>query len=213
MSNEQEQTDGLYWEPDREFPLKQGDLFLNVPTLVLPPQPTFVLRTEGSDQAQLEQFEQFPEITPSYEIAAEARWDVLTMLMTPSCHISEGEKDEEIATVVPVMPIRILFGDAKKIARILEGKAYGEYLHLFPLPKTALGGGVLRIDCVALLDRPTSILKHELREYRRLALHRDHRVELRKKLARFWARAKAEHVIDDEIHQQDEGGRPFESFE
>ncbi len=174
---------------------------------------TFVLRTEHSQDAHLEEFDAFPEIAPSSEIAAEARWDFLSKLMTPSCHISEGEKDEDIATVVPVMPIRMLFDDAKKIAKILEGKAYGEHLHVFPLPRTELGGGVLQVDCVALIDRPTSILKHELRDYRRLALHRNHRVELRKKLARFWARTKAEAVIDEEIRLQDEGGKPFESFE
>ncbi|HEY7421572.1 MAG TPA: hypothetical protein VH541_06155 [Gaiellaceae bacterium] len=186
---------------------------MNVPTLVLPPQPTFVLRPEESSDARLERFDEFPEVAPSYELAAEARWDVLTMLMTPSCHLAEGEKDENIATVVPVVPIRSLFGDTKTIAKILEGRSYGEYLHLFPLPRTELGSGVLRLDCVALLDRPTSILKHDLRGYRRLGLYREYRVELRKKLARFWARAKAEEVLDEELRLQTDGGRPFDSFE
>jgi hypothetical protein len=213
MTKELEENDGRYWEPDSSYPLKQGDLLLNVPTLVLPPRPTFVLRTEESSVARLEALERFPEVTPSYELAAEARWDQLTMVMTPSCHISEGEKDQDIAAVVPVMPIRMLLSDEKEIVRLIEGASYGTHLHLFALPRTSLGKGVLAIDCVALLDRPTSILKHELRQYRRLALYRDHRVELRKKLARFWARAKAEQAIDEEIRLQDEGGRPFEDFD
>jgi hypothetical protein len=213
MTLEQEQTDGRYWEPPTEYSLKQGDLFYNVPTLVLPPHPTFVLRTNGSNVAELADFELFPENTPSLEIVAEARFDTLSMLMTPTCHVSEGEKDEDIAVIVPVMPIRLLLDEPKTIERILQGQAYGEHLHLFGLPRTTLGHGVLSMDSVAILDRPTSLLKHELRDYRRLGLHLDVRVELRKKLARFWARASAEKQIDDAIQKQLQAGRPFEDFD
>lgn len=213
MSSEQLDNDGRYWEPEPGYPLKQGDLLRNIPSLVLPQKLTFVLRTEGSADAVLEEYDEFPDPVPSFEIAARASWDTLTMVMTPTCHISEGEKDEDVAVVVPVFPIRALIDNPKTIEKILEGKAYGEHLHLFPLPRTNLGGGALVTDSVALLDRPTSILKHELRAYRQLALYRDYRFELRKKLARFWARAQAEDYLDAQLAKLDEIGVPFENFE
>ena len=70
-------------------------------------------------------------------------------------------------------------------------------LHMFPLPRTQLGGGgVLGFNGVAWLDRPASMLKDNLRDYRRLGLYVDSRIALRKAMARFWARGNADESIE-----------------
>jgi hypothetical protein len=56
------------------------------------------------------------------------------MMVTPTCHISEGEKDEEVVALVPVQPLNSL--TSPDAARNL--KAGGDPRHLFYLPPTDL---------------------------------------------------------------------------
>ena len=82
-------------------------------------------------------------------------------------------------------------------------------LHMFPLPRTELGGGgVLGFNGVALLDRPASMLKDNLRDYRRLGLY----VALCKAMARFWARGNADESIERSMRPEIES-RPLEDLE
>ena len=85
-------------------------------------------------------------------------------------------------------------------------------LHLFALPRSDLGGGILGFNGVALLDRPASMLKDNLRDYRRLGLFVDSRIALRKAMARFWARGDAADSIDRSMRPQLEN-RPLEDLE
>ena len=56
------------------------------------------------------------------------------------------------------------------------------------------------------------MLKDNLRDYRRLGLYVESRIELRKALARFWARADASEYIERSMRPQIER-RPLEDLE
>jgi hypothetical protein len=159
-------TDSFYWELDPDFPVKQGDLLLNVPLALMPSQPEFVVRPPGAGEAEIVPTDGFPEVAPTTEIVAEARFGALSMIIAPTCHVSEGEKDEDVVAVVPVEPLRVVVPNRDSWEQIKKRPATRPH-HLFYLPPTDLGGGVLVFDAVAQLDRPGSFLKHELRNYRR----------------------------------------------
>ena len=80
------------------------------------------------------------------------------------------------------------------------------------MPRTELGEGVLRFNGVALLDRPASMRKDNLRDYRRLGLYVESRIKLRKALASFWARGNADDSIEQKMRPQLEK-RPLEALE
>lgn len=202
------ENDGFYWEPAAGDDLRQGDLLFNVPWALVPNRPRFVLG--AGEQVQTEIYDDFPENAPSSEIVVEARFAVLTMVVTPSCHISASEKDEDIVAVVPVEPLNLAVPDLAAARNVASGKNVP--LHMFPLRKTALGRGVLRFNGVALLDRPASMSKANLREYRRLGLYVEARMELRMALARFWARGNADESIERAMRPQIEN-RPLEDLE
>ena len=128
----------------------------------------------------------------------------------PTCHVSEGEKDEDIVAVVPVQALNLVIDDIDQARSVLAGNNVP--WHMFPLPRTDHGGSVLGFNAVALLDRPASMLKDNLRDYRRLGLYVDARIALRKALARFWARGKADDDIDHSMGIQKER-RPLEDLE
>jgi hypothetical protein len=186
------ENDGFYWVPDPGDDLRQGDLLFNVPVALMPQRPRFVLG--AGEQVQTETFDDYPENAPSSDIVVEARFGVLSMGVTPTCHVADGEKDEDVVAVVPVDALNLVVPDLTEARNIRAGKNVP--LHMFPLPKTDLDDGVLRFNGVALLDRPTSLLKDDLREYRRLGLYVDRRIQLRKALARFWARGSADDSIE-----------------
>ena len=140
----------------------------------------------------------------------EAHFGVLGMVGTPTCHVSEGEKDQDVVAVVPVQSLNLVTGDITKSRSIRDGKNVP--LHVFHLPPTDLGGGILRFHGAALLDRPASMLKDNLRDYRRLGLYIEARIKLRKALARFWARGSADNSIDESMAKQFEH-RPLEDLE
>jgi len=202
------ENDGFYWEPAAEDDLRQGDLLFNVPIALMPQHPRFVLGV--GDEVQTEAFDDYPENAPSDLIVVEARFGVLGMVVTPTCHVSEGEKDEDIVSVVPVEALNLVVPDIKEARNVREGKNVP--LHLLPLPRTDLGGGILRFNGVALLDRPASMLKDNLRDYRRLGLYVESRIALRKALARFWARGDAGDSIEKSMRPQIEN-RPLEDLE
>jgi hypothetical protein len=174
----------------------------------MPQRPRFVLGT--GEQVQTETFEDYPENAPSSDVVVQARFGVLGMVITPTCHVSEGEKDEDVVAVVPVDPLNLLVADFNEVRNIRAGKNVPR--HMFVLPKTGLGQGVLGFNGVALLDRPTSFLKDDLRTYRRLGLHVERRIELRKALARFWARGNADDSIERAMRPQIQN-RPLEDLE
>ena len=205
-------NDGFYWEPEAEFALRQGDLLFNVPLALMPSRPEFVLRPPEERQAEIEPFDEFPENAPSSEIVAEARWGVLSMVVTPSCHVSEGEKDEDVVAVVPVEPLHVIVANQGTKTQV-RSRASTRPHHLFYLPATELGSGVLPFEAVAQLDRPGSFLKHELRRYRRLGLYRDARYDLRKQLARFWPRVTADEKLDSDLEAKVKYDAPLESLE
>lgn len=205
-------SDNFYWEPDGDFPLRQGDLLFNVPLALMPSQPEFVVRPAGAGEAEIQAFDHFPENAPTTEIVAEARFGILSMVITPTCHVSEGEKDEDVVAVVPVEPLRVVVVNRDSWDQIKNRTAKRPH-HLFYLPPTELGGGVLPFDAVAQLDRPGSFLKHELRSYRRLGLYRDARYELRKQLARFWPRVGADELLDSELKAKIENDVPLDRIE
>jgi hypothetical protein len=62
------------------------------------------------------------------------------------------------------------------------------------------------------LDRPGSMLKDNLRDYRRLGSYVDSRIALRKAMARFWARGNADESIERSMRRQIES-RPLEDLE
>ncbi|HEU6443517.1 MAG TPA: hypothetical protein VFL61_00510 [Gaiellaceae bacterium] len=205
-------TDSFYWEPDPDFPLKQGDLLLNVPLALMPSQPEFVVRPPGAGEAQIVPTDGFPDYAPTTEIVAEARFGALSMVITPTCHVSEGEKDEDVVAVVPVEPLRVVVPNRDSWEQIKKRAATRPH-HLFYLPPTERGGGVLVFDAVAQLDRPGSFLKHELRNYRRLGLYRDARYELRKQLARFWPRVTADELLDRDLQAKIDNNVPLDKIE
>lgn len=140
----------------------------------------------------------------------EARFGVLGMVITPTCHVSEREKDEDIVAVVPVQALNLVIPDIGQARNVLAGNNVP--LHMFPLPRTDHGDQVLGFNAVALLDRPASMLKDNLREYRRLGLYVEARIALRKALARFWARGNADDDIEHVMRMQLEN-RPLEDLE
>jgi hypothetical protein len=83
---------------------------------------------------------------------------------------------------------------------------------MFPLPRSDLGGGGVGFNGVALLDRPASMIKDNLRDYRRLGLYVDSRIALLKAMARFWARGTADDSIERSMRPQIEN-RPLEDLE
>jgi hypothetical protein len=192
------ENDGFYWEPASSDDLRQGDLLFNVPIALMPERPRFVLG-EG-DVVETQTFADYPEHAPSDLIVVEARFGVLGMVVTPTCHVSEGEKDEDIVAVVPVQALNLVVGDITEARNVRAGKKVP--LHLFHLPPTELGGGIIRFHGAALLDRPASMLKDNLRDYRRLGLYVESRIKLRKALARFWARGDASESIEKSMRPQ-----------
>jgi hypothetical protein len=200
--------DGFYWEPSAEDDLRQGDLLFNVPIALMPHRPRFVLGP--GDDVKTESYDDYPENAPSDQIVVEAVFGALGMVITPTCHIAEGEKDQEIVAVVPVQPLNLVIPSLAEARSVLAGKKVP--LHQFPLPRTELGGGILRFNGVALLDRPASMLKQNLRDYRRLGLYVESRIALRKAMARFWARGNADESIERSMRAQMEN-RPLEDLE
>jgi hypothetical protein len=201
-------NDTFYWEPGAGDDLRQGDLLYNIPIALMPQEPRFVVGR--GDTVHVESFPDYPEHAPSDEIIVEARFGVMGMVVTPTCHVSETEKDEDIVSVVPVQALNVVVPEIDRARAILAGKQVP--LHLFALPKTELGGGVLRFNAVALLDRPASMLKDNLRDYRRLGLYVEQRLALRKALARFWARGDAGESIERKMRPQIEN-RSLEDLE
>lgn len=203
------ENDGVYWEPTPHDDLRQGDLLFNVPIALMPQQPRFVFGP--ADEAMTQTYADYPDNPPSDQIVVEARFGVLSMVVTPTCHVSEGEKDEDVVAVVPVEALNLVIPDIARARGILAGKNVP--LHMFPLPRTDLGGGaVLGFNAVALLDRPASMLKDNLRDYRRLGLYVESRIALRKAMARFWARGNADESIERAMRPQLER-RPLEDLE
>jgi hypothetical protein len=98
--------DGFYWEPSAQDDLRQGDLLFNVPIALMPQRPRFVLGP-GED-VKTEPYDDYPENAPSDQIVVEAVFGALAMVVTPTCHIAEGEKDQEIIAVVPVQPLNLV---------------------------------------------------------------------------------------------------------
>ena len=187
------ENDGFYWEPDPDDDLRQGDLLVNVPTALMPDEPRFVMGS--SETVQTVTYPDYPDVVPSTDIVVDARFGQLGMVVTPTCHVSDSEKDEDIVTVVPI-------ADGRQVPK-----------HFFVLRPTELADGLLRYHGVALLDRPASMLKHNLRAYRRLGLYLDARIELRIALARFWARGDASADIRRAMQAQVDNGRPLEDLE
>ncbi|MGH2715816.1 MAG: hypothetical protein ACRDM7_18385 [Thermoleophilaceae bacterium] len=105
-------NDGFYWEPETDFPLRQGDLLYNVATGLMPDRPRFVMG-EGEELEAVD-YDEFPDLAPSDDIVVEARFGALAMVVTPTCHVSEGEKDEDILAVVPVDPLGALVPDRER---------------------------------------------------------------------------------------------------
>ena len=193
------ENDGFYWEPTPEDDLRQGDLLFNVPIALMPQRPRFVFGT--ADEVMTQTYQDYPDNPPSDQIVVEARFGVLSMVVTPTCHVSEGEKDEDLVAVVPVEALNLVIPDITTSRNVLAGKNVP--LHMFPLPRTHLGdGAVLGFNGVALLDRPASMLKHNLRDYRRLGLYVESRIALRKAMARFWARGNADESIERSMRPQ-----------
>jgi hypothetical protein len=96
----EQENDGFYWEPASGDDLRQGDLLFNLPVALMPQRPRFVLG--DGDTVETQTFDDYPENAPSDQFVVEARFGVLGMVITPTCHVSEGEKDENIVAVVPV---------------------------------------------------------------------------------------------------------------
>jgi hypothetical protein len=200
--------DGFYWEPTPQDGLRQGDLLFNVPIALMPEHPRFVLGC--GEQVQTQTYHDYPENAPSQQIVVTAVFAALAMIVTPTCHLSEQEKDRDIVAVVPVQPLNLVIPNLTLARNALAGKTVP--LHLFPLPRTELGRGILPFNGVALLERPASMVKTNLRQYRRLGLRVESRVALRKALARFWARGNADDSIERSIRHQI-ANRPLQDLE
>jgi hypothetical protein len=78
---------GFYWEPAPGNDVRQGDLLFNVPIALMPQRPRFVLG-EG-DAVETQAFDEYPGNAPSDVIVVEARFGVLGLVITPTCHVSE----------------------------------------------------------------------------------------------------------------------------
>jgi hypothetical protein len=102
----EQDNDGFYWEPEPEAPLRQGDLLFNVPIALMPQAPRFVLGS--GDEVATQTFPDYPENVPSDQIVVEAVFGALGMIVTPTCHVSEGEKDEDVIAIVPVQPFNLI---------------------------------------------------------------------------------------------------------
>ena len=124
------ENDGFNWEPGSDDPLRQGDLFFNVPIALMPERPRFVFG--DGEEVQTQTFEDYPENAPSNDIVVEALFGILTMVVTPTCHVSEGEKDEDIVAVVPVQPLNLIITDLAEARNVRAGNNVPR--HLFPLP-------------------------------------------------------------------------------
>lgn len=190
-------NDGFYWEPEVDFPLRQGDLLFNVPLALMPSRPEFVLRPPEERQAEIEPFDGFPENAPSNEIVAEARWGVLSMVVTPTCHVSEGEKDEDVVAVVPVEPLHKIVSN-RETKQQVRSRASSRPHHLFYLPATKLGGGSCRskpLRSSTVLDLSLSTTSGTTGGSGFIGTRG---TTFRKQLARFWPRV----VADDELHSE-----------
>jgi hypothetical protein len=127
------------------------------------------------------------------------------MVVTPTCHVSETEKDEDIVSIVPVRALNMMISELADARSVRNGKNVPK--HMFFLPRTELGDGALGFHGVALLDRPASMRKDNLRAYRRLGLVVEARMNLRNALALFWARASAAESIERSMRPQIENRR------
>jgi hypothetical protein len=203
------ENDGFYWEPSAEDVLRQGDLLVNVPTGLMPNRPRFVLG--DGEEVRTVTYDDYPDVVPSTDIVVDARFGAFSMIVTPTCHIAEGEKDEDIVAVVPVEPLNLVVPDLRAASAVAERKQVPK--QLFVLPPTDLGGAILRYTAVAQLDRPASMLKHNLRDYRCLGLYLEARISLRIALANFWARGNAKESIERSMQAQIKAGRPLEVLE
>ncbi len=114
------ENDSFYWEPSEADDLRQGDLLFNVPIALMPQRPRFVLGEEETVETQT--FDDYPENAPSDLIIVEAHFGVLGMVGTPTCHVSEGEKDQDVVAVVPVQSLNLVTGDITKSRSIRDGK-------------------------------------------------------------------------------------------
>jgi hypothetical protein len=112
--------------------------------------------------------------------------------------------------VVQVQALNLVVHNITEARNIRAGKNVP--LHVFHLPPTGLGGGILGFHGAALLDRPASMLKDNLRGRRRLGLYIESRIKLRKALARFWARGDAAESVERSMRPQIEN-RPLEDIE
>jgi hypothetical protein len=110
-----------------EDSLRQGDPLFNVPTPLVPQRPRFVFGS--GEEVRTETYDDFPENPPSTEIVVEARFGALGMIVTPTCHVSEGEKDQDVVAVVPVEPLNLVVADLATARNILAGKNVP--LHMF----------------------------------------------------------------------------------
>jgi hypothetical protein len=112
--------DGFYWEPTPQDDLRQGDLLFNVPIALMPQQPRFVFGP--ADEVMTQTYADYPDNPPSDQIVVEARFGVLGMVVTPTCHVSEGEKDEDVVAVVPVEALNLVIPDIARARSILAAR-------------------------------------------------------------------------------------------
>ena len=99
------ENDGLYWEPTRDDDLRQGDLLFNVPTALMPQLETPEAQAGKSGPRR----GLWVYLPPTYVENTEARFGVLGMIVTPTCHVSQDEKDGDIVAVVPVEALNLAF--------------------------------------------------------------------------------------------------------
>jgi hypothetical protein len=196
-------TDGFYWEPAPSDDLRQGDLLFNVPMALMPQTPRFVLGVESPVETQTRRLPGGRSVRSDRRRGSLRRARHGRHADLPRLRRREGQN---LVAVVPVQSLNLVTGDILKSRRIREGKNVP--LHLFHLPPTELGVGILPFHGVALLDRPASMLK----DYRRLGLFVESRIALRKTLARFWARGDAGDNIERSMRPQIEN-RPLEDLE
>jgi hypothetical protein len=113
-------NDGFYWEPEPQDDLRQGDLLYNVPIALIPQRPRFVLGV--IDTVQTVTFNDYPDNAPSDAIVVEARFGVLGIVVTPTCYVSETEKDEDVVSVVPVQATNLVIPDIGQARAVMAGK-------------------------------------------------------------------------------------------
>ena len=87
--------------------LRQGDLLFNVPIALMPERPRFVFGDGETRDAGVRRLSRERALD---QIIVAARFGVLGMVVTPTCHVSEGEKDEDIVAVVPVEALNLVVG-------------------------------------------------------------------------------------------------------